>query len=163
VRLIANMRLLIESLYFFPTLFSFTVRQLQHFSANKICTLQWSPINYFYNNITSDPAIWCLNNASGFYSEGVWFEARPGPKAKAWIISRFSHNRFLPNPFQYIIQFDATYSRYWETGKTHLKTILLATCFQASFLFGLFFRPWRWRRYVPPKRRLTLNGLHGVI
>jgi hypothetical protein len=27
----------------------------------------------------------------------------------------------------------------------------------------LIFRPWRWRRYVPPKRRLTLNGLHGVI
>jgi hypothetical protein len=21
----------------------------------------------------------------------------------------------------------------------------------------------RWRRYVPPKRRLALNGLHGVI
>jgi hypothetical protein len=26
-----------------------------------------------------------------------------------------------------------------------------------------FFRPLRWRRYVPPKRPLTLNGLHGVI
>jgi hypothetical protein len=24
-------------------------------------------------------------------------------------------------------------------------------------------RPWRWRRYVPPKRRLLHNGLHGVI
>jgi hypothetical protein len=24
-------------------------------------------------------------------------------------------------------------------------------------------RPWRWRRYVPPRLRLTLNGLHGVI
>jgi hypothetical protein len=28
---------------------------------------------------------------------------------------------------------------------------------------SLFFRSQRWRRYVPPKRRLTLNGLHGVI
>jgi hypothetical protein len=27
----------------------------------------------------------------------------------------------------------------------------------------LIFRPWRWRRYVPPKRRLNFNGLHGVI
>jgi hypothetical protein len=26
-----------------------------------------------------------------------------------------------------------------------------------------YFLPWRWRRYVPPKRRLTLNRLHGVI
>jgi hypothetical protein len=30
-------------------------------------------------------------------------------------------------------------------------------------LLNLFLRPWRWRRYVPPKRPLTLNGLHGVI
>jgi hypothetical protein len=28
---------------------------------------------------------------------------------------------------------------------------------------SLFFLLWRWRRYVPPKRRLTLNGLHCVI
>jgi hypothetical protein len=25
------------------------------------------------------------------------------------------------------------------------------------------FSPLRWRRYVPPKRRVQLNGLHGVI
>jgi hypothetical protein len=25
----------------------------------------------------------------------------------------------------------------------------------------LILRPWRWRQYVPPKRRLTFNGLHG--
>jgi hypothetical protein len=31
------------------------------------------------------------------------------------------------------------------------------------FLAQLIFRPWRWRRYVPPKRWLTLNGLNGVI
>jgi hypothetical protein len=26
-----------------------------------------------------------------------------------------------------------------------------------------FFLPWIWRRYIPPKRWLTLNGLHGII
>jgi hypothetical protein len=31
------------------------------------------------------------------------------------------------------------------------------------FLARLIPRPWRWRRYFPPKRRLTYNGLHGVI
>jgi hypothetical protein len=36
-------------------------------------------------------------------------------------------------------------------------------CFHTAFFFRLFLRPWIWRRYVPPKRRLTLNGLHGVI
>jgi hypothetical protein len=38
-------------------------------------------------------------------------------------------------------------------------------CHLISLLFlpRLIFRPWRWRLYVSPKRRLTLNGLHGVI
>jgi hypothetical protein len=31
------------------------------------------------------------------------------------------------------------------------------------FLAWLIIRPWRWRRNVPPKRRFTFNGLHGVI
>jgi hypothetical protein len=30
-------------------------------------------------------------------------------------------------------------------------------------LLARLIRPWRWRRYVPPKRQLTFNGLHGVI
>jgi hypothetical protein len=30
------------------------------------------------------------------------------------------------------------------------------------FLLNLFLRPWRWRRYVPPKRRLKLDGLHVI-
>jgi hypothetical protein len=31
------------------------------------------------------------------------------------------------------------------------------------FLAWLILQPWRWRRHVPPKRRLTFNGLHGVL
>jgi hypothetical protein len=31
------------------------------------------------------------------------------------------------------------------------------------FLAQLIFWPWRWKRYVPPKFRLILNWLHGVI
>jgi hypothetical protein len=31
------------------------------------------------------------------------------------------------------------------------------------FLPWLILRPWRWRRHIPPKRLLTLNGLHGFI
>jgi hypothetical protein len=31
------------------------------------------------------------------------------------------------------------------------------------FLTWLRLRPWRWRRYVHPKRRLNFNWLHGVI
>jgi hypothetical protein len=33
----------------------------------------------------------------------------------------------------------------------------------SGFLLNFLLRPWRWPRYVPPKRRSTLNGLHGVI
>jgi hypothetical protein len=35
---------------------------------------------------------------------------------------------------------------------------LLPRCLFAS----LILRPWRWGRHVPPKCRLTFNGLHGV-
>jgi hypothetical protein len=31
------------------------------------------------------------------------------------------------------------------------------------FLAQLIFRSWRWRGYIPPKLRFTLNGLHGII
>jgi hypothetical protein len=41
--------------------------------------------------------------------------------------------------------------------------MVLATCSHAGFLLNLFSRPWRWRRYLPPKRRLTLNGLQDVV
>jgi hypothetical protein len=41
--------------------------------------------------------------------------------------------------------------------------IHLASCLLAGFLLNLFLRPWGWRRYVPPKRQLTLNRLHSVI
>jgi hypothetical protein len=37
---------------------------------------------------------------------------------------------------------------------------LLATCW---FLAGLIRWPWRWRRHVPLKRRLTFSGLHSII
>jgi hypothetical protein len=33
-------------------------------------------------------------------------------------------------------------------------------CFHATWSILI---SWIWRRYVPPKRRLTFNGLHGVI
>jgi hypothetical protein len=31
------------------------------------------------------------------------------------------------------------------------------------FLFSIIFRPWRWRRHFPPKRRLTFTRIYGVI
>jgi hypothetical protein len=38
--------------------------------------------------------------------------------------------------------------------------LLPASCW---FLAWLILGPRRWRRHVPPKRRLTFNGLQGVI
>jgi hypothetical protein len=37
-----------------------------------------------------------------------------------------------------------------------------ATCFMLVFC-SAYFRPWRWRWHVPPKRRLIFHGLHRVI
>jgi hypothetical protein len=35
-------------------------------------------------------------------------------------------------------------------------------CLTPAYLLKLFLQPWRWRRYVSPKRLLQLNRLHGV-
>jgi hypothetical protein len=44
-------------------------------------------------------------------------------------------------------------------GTWRLCLLLSSRCFLAWFLL----RPWWWRRHVPPERRLTLDGLHGII
>jgi hypothetical protein len=61
--------------------------------------------------------------------------------------------------------FGGTYCHHLQgrKNKTSKKPALLATCFHGDFFIGLFSRPWWWRRYVSPKRPLTLNGLDGVI
>jgi hypothetical protein len=39
-----------------------------------------------------------------------------------------------------------------------------SACYQFhAGVFGLFFDPDKWKRHLTPKRRLTLNGLHGII
>jgi hypothetical protein len=53
------------------------------------------------------------------------------------------------------------HGRRWNQRESKQSSV----CFHADFFHGVFFdlEIWRWRRYVPPKRRLTINGLHGVI
>jgi hypothetical protein len=43
-------------------------------------------------------------------------------------------------------------------------TYRIHTWFHAGFRFArLILRPWRWRRYIFPKRQLTFDELRGVI
>jgi hypothetical protein len=63
--------------------------------------------------------------------------------------------------------------RFWGTCHLHLQGPRIrqarnkqsSACYMLSrwFLARLILRPWRWRRYVPPKRRSTFNGIHSVI
>jgi hypothetical protein len=46
---------------------------------------------------------------------------------------------------------------------TGLPTGKLRLPLACSLLYWTILRPWRWRRYVPPKLRVPLNPLHGVI
>jgi hypothetical protein len=48
----------------------------------------------------------------------------------------------------------------WDITLRVTPCLLSASC---CFLACLTLHPWGWRRHVPRKRRLTLNGLHGVI
>jgi hypothetical protein len=57
---------------------------------------------------------------------------------------------------------------YSLSGETHLLSVNqrfggTANCLLAGFLLNLFFRPWSWRRYVPPKRRLILKTTRHSI
>jgi hypothetical protein len=55
----------------------------------------------------------------------------------------------------------------WEGGSFlwHIsRYISVGLCFQLRwFLACLICRPWRWKWYVPPRRRFTFNGIYGVI
>jgi hypothetical protein len=62
--------------------------------------------------------------------------------------------------FAYTLTFKPFYDL---TYRLHLQGHSACHLLSGWFLARLIFRPWRWRRYVPPKRRLKLNGLHGVI
>jgi hypothetical protein len=62
--------------------------------------------------------------------------------------------------------------RFGETYRLHFQGRIISRARNRSafhllsccFLFAwLILRPWKWRRHVPPKHRLTFNGLHGVI
>jgi hypothetical protein len=61
--------------------------------------------------------------------------------------------------------FGWTYRFHLQGRLLYLARNQRATCglLLLWFLTQLNFLPWRWRRYVPPRPRLTLNGLHGVI
>jgi hypothetical protein len=56
-------------------------------------------------------------------------------------------------------RFEGTYRLHLQGRRKYFSKNHLLTCW---FLLKFFLRPWRWRRYVPPKRRLHLNRLHGV-
>jgi hypothetical protein len=58
--------------------------------------------------------------------------------------------------------------RFGGTCRLHpqgriISRALSANCFHAGFLLGLFFDPENRGNMVPPNRRLTDTGLHGVI
>jgi hypothetical protein len=53
--------------------------------------------------------------------------------------------------------------RFGGTYRLHLQGRKISTdLLVIYFLARPIFRPWRWMRYVPPKRQLTLNRKHGV-
>jgi hypothetical protein len=55
-------------------------------------------------------------------------------------------------------RFGGTYSLHLRGRSNNFSKNQQVSRWQAQ----LFLWPWRWRRYVPPKRRVQLNRLHGV-
>jgi hypothetical protein len=64
------------------------------------------------------------------------------------------------SPLRVNRRFGGIYRLHLQDRKNKQHETKLSACFDAAFLISLFFQP---RRYIPPKRRQTLNGLYGVI
>jgi hypothetical protein len=95
------------------------------------------------------------------------------PAHYEWLLSISKSTIFwnvtLCSPLNVNRRFGRTYRLHLQGQDNKLrkklawKHPLLAICFHAGFFLSLLFWPWKWRRYVPPKRRLTFKGLHSVI
>jgi hypothetical protein len=73
--------------------------------------------------------------------------------------SRGDHEDF------YLLRCDAVQSgenlsKFWRNRQKIRVCLLPASCF---FFTWLTIRPWKWKRYITPKHRLTFTGLHYVI
>jgi hypothetical protein len=66
----------------------------------------------------------------------------------------------LPRPkFLYeVFEINPTFRRY-NRWRNQQKQAVINFC---SFIAWSILRPWRWRRFLAPTRRLTLSGLRGV-
>jgi hypothetical protein len=70
---------------------------------------------------------------------------------------RFSHRWLRSIPYSGIKRLVIR----WKSTDVSEEIYLVPT--SRWFLVWLIFRPWKWRWYVHPKRRLTFKGLHSII
>jgi hypothetical protein len=56
-------------------------------------------------------------------------------------------------------RFGGIYRLHLQGRRINSAFHLLSRWFLARFIL----LPWKWRKYIPPKRHLTLNGIQGVI
>jgi hypothetical protein len=106
----------------------------------------WSPQCRPVNATSTKRTSFCTNNHQFTGYEGL--TAVVMKSSIFWDITRCS-------PFQVNRRFGGTYHLHLQGRKNKLSK--KPTWKQVAS------RAWRWRPYVPPKHRLTLNGLHGVI
>jgi hypothetical protein len=65
------------------------------------------------------------------------------------------------SPLSCTRRFGGTYRLHFRVEEQFSKPSSLPLAY--SRVAWTILRPWRWWRYVPPKRLVLLNGLHGVI
>jgi hypothetical protein len=77
------------------------------------------------------------------------------------IIFRIGNDRFFLHPFQQLHIHNLKSTSFWDI--TLCSSLKVNSRLGEKNLFHLHSRAWKWNRYIPPKRRLTFNGLHGVM
>jgi hypothetical protein len=67
------------------------------------------------------------------------------------------------SPLKINRRFGGTCLHHESQRISHTRNYQSLSSASSWFLTWFILRPWRWRRHVPQKRGLIVNGLHGVI
>jgi hypothetical protein len=61
------------------------------------------------------------------------------------------------------LRFRGTYRRHLQDRRISRARNQTRHLLPHWFLTRIILRPWRWKRYIPPKRKFTFNGLNSLI
>jgi hypothetical protein len=103
--------------------------------------------------------------------QGLWFWRTPSP-LEVWVLSAISSSAVPPwhgcnhDSWRGVVPLLPPASVSTDVAdeiRFHLQGWNHKFSKKPAWKLNLFFRPWRWRRYIHANRQLEINALHGFI